>query len=105
MWFRRLVGCASGSALALGALAPTTALAADGASIYAEDCASCHGEKGRADTGIGRALQIASFEGKSFTREQLEKLATEDRKHSMLGDLDAAELDALVEALNAMASS
>ena len=47
---------------------------ADGSSIYAEQCASCHGPDGRADTPVGRALGIRSFEGRSFTLDGVEKL-------------------------------
>lgn len=78
---------------------------ADGASIYATSCAGCHGTDGSADTGIGKALQIPSFKGSSFTREQLETILKNER-HARLGlEPSDAEMESLVAALNALASA
>ena len=74
-------------------------------SAYERLCASCHGPSGRADTGVGRALKIPSFEGASFTRAQIEKLLRESKSHSgIAAKLAEGELDRLVETLNALAA-
>ena len=74
-------------------------------STYARLCASCHGASGRADTPVGRALKIPSFEGTSFTRAQIEKLLRESQSHSGLAaKLGEGDLDGLVETLNALAA-
>jgi len=75
-------------------------------SVYTARCASCHGDDGKAETPVGRALGIASFEGSSFTLESLEKLLSESTSHAGLMDqLGEGDLDALVETLNALAAA
>ncbi len=74
-------------------------------STYATLCASCHGASGRADTPVGRALKIPSFEGARFTRAQIETLLRESQSHSGLAaKLGEGDLDGLVETLNALAA-
>jgi mono/diheme cytochrome c family protein len=43
--------------------APAQALAADGAALYASDCASCHGADGKADTPIATAMKVPAVAG------------------------------------------
>jgi cytochrome c553 len=82
-----------------------TDVRADEPSTYTKLCASCHGQDGRADTPVGRALKIPSFEGASFTRDQVEKLLRESQSHTGLaGRLGEGDLDGLVETLNALAA-
>jgi cytochrome c553 len=74
-------------------------------SVFETRCASCHGADGRADTPVGRALKIRSFEGASFTREGLEKVLRESKSHVGLeAKLGEGDLEALVETLNALAA-
>jgi mono/diheme cytochrome c family protein len=37
--------------------------AADGAAIYKEQCAKCHGDTGKADTTIGKAMKVPPIAG------------------------------------------
>ena len=78
----------------------------EGSAVYEARCASCHGSDGRADTGVGRALGIASFDGRRFTVEGVRKLLRESKSH---GNIDRAaigdDLEALVEVLNVLAGA
>jgi mono/diheme cytochrome c family protein len=49
--------------VALVLSAPAQALAADGAALYASDCASCHGADGKADTPMAAALKVPAIAG------------------------------------------
>lgn len=39
------------------------ALAADGAAVYKDQCAKCHGADGKSDTSVGKALKIPALAG------------------------------------------
>jgi mono/diheme cytochrome c family protein len=39
------------------------AVAADGAAVFKQHCASCHGETGKADTAAGKALKVPALAG------------------------------------------
>ena len=84
---------------------PVSDARAEEETIYTARCASCHGDDGKAETPIGRALAISSFEGSSFTKEGLAKLLSESTSHSgLLEQLGDGDLDRLVEILNALAA-
>src|SRR5215467_4085605 len=42
---------------------PSIALAADGAGIFKQHCATCHGATGQADTPAGQALKVPHLAG------------------------------------------
>jgi mono/diheme cytochrome c family protein len=44
-------------------LAGPVAWATDGAAVYKEQCAPCHGETGKSDTGAGKALKLPPLSG------------------------------------------
>src|SRR4029453_4256113 len=44
-------------------LVGSAAFAADGAAIYKEQCAKCHGDTGHADTTIGKAMKVPALVG------------------------------------------
>jgi mono/diheme cytochrome c family protein len=48
---------------ALVLAAAGVAAAADGAALYKQHCASCHGETGAADTPVGKALKAPALAG------------------------------------------
>jgi mono/diheme cytochrome c family protein len=90
--------------IALIGIAFVSTADADGTAVYEARCASCHGSDGRADTGVGRALGISSFEGQSFTVEGIRKLLRENKSHGSIdGEALEGDLEALVEFLNALA--
>ena len=49
--------------VALAFFAPAQAFAADGAALYASDCASCHGADGKADTPMAAAMNVPPIAG------------------------------------------
>ena len=103
MWARKTLIAVAGTVAMSGIFA--SAVWAEEPSTYATLCASCHGQAGRADSPVGRALKIPSFEGASFTREQLEKVLRESQSHAGLAaKLGEGDLDGLVETLNALAA-
>lgn len=76
---------------------------ADEPSAYATRCAGCHGADGRADTPVGRALGIASFEGRTFTLEGVTRLLRESQSHASVDRTSIDEvLPAIVETLNTL---
>jgi|SRR5215470_13672208 len=48
---------------ALLLVANSAAYAADGAAIYKDQCAKCHGDTGKADTTIGKAMKVPALAG------------------------------------------
>ena len=48
---------------ALAVAAATTTFAADGAAIFKANCATCHGETGKADTPAGKAMKVPALAG------------------------------------------
>lgn len=48
-------------AAVLGCAAAMTAAAADGAALWKEKCAKCHGEGGKGDTKMGQKLGIRDY--------------------------------------------
>lgn len=53
MFGRSFVG-----ALTLALFAGSIAWAADGAAVYKDQCAKCHGAEGKSDTSIGKKMKI-----------------------------------------------
>ena len=58
MQARRFVGVAA-MVLLLG----SGAWAADGAAVFKEQCAKCHGDTGNSDTAVGKALKLTPLAG------------------------------------------
>jgi mono/diheme cytochrome c family protein len=88
---------------ALLATAPRIATA-DGNTLYASRCASCHGAKGHADTPVARALGIQTFEGSHFTAEAVAKILREGGAHASIDWSEIEpDLEALVATLNTLA--
>ena len=91
---------ASSVCLALLLFASGSALAADGAALYAKNCASCHGADGKADGAAAKAMNVPPVAGKSMSPDALVKYVQENAKHkAVAGKLSAEELAAIAGAL------
>jgi cytochrome c len=69
---RKGVSLIGAAALLLGTV--SIASAGDGAAVYKEQCAKCHGETGKADTSIGKAMKIPALAGD----EKVQKMSEAD---------------------------
>lgn len=58
MFARQVIG-----SIALLLIANSAAAAADGAAVYTAQCAKCHGDTGKADTTIGKAMKVPPLAG------------------------------------------
>jgi mono/diheme cytochrome c family protein len=95
MWVRTLI-----RATAIVLVAGSAASAADGAAIYKEQCAKCHGDTGHSDTTIGKAMKVPALAGNAnIEKMSASDVATrikENAKHPptvkglSAGDVDAA---------------
>lgn len=86
-------------AAALSLAAVPAAHAADGATIYKDNCAKCHGATGTADTPAAKALKVPSLHGD----ENVKKMSAADVAARIKGnakhppavkDLSQADMDA-----------
>jgi len=76
------------------------ALAADGAALYAKNCAGCHGADGKAESAAAKAMKVPALAGTSLTPEAVvAKLKGSDRHKAVAGKLSDEELNAIAHAL------
>jgi mono/diheme cytochrome c family protein len=72
------------------------ALAADGAALYKEKCAGCHGADGKAETPAAKAMKVPPLAGTTRTPEDVAKFVRGSEKHkavaSKLSDEDLAAI-------------
>jgi mono/diheme cytochrome c family protein len=86
------------------------ARAADGAAVYKEQCAKCHGETGAADTAVAKTLKVASLVGdekveKMTEAEVVERIKTNEKHPEKIRGLDPADLDAAAAYAKQLAGS
>lgn len=88
------------AALVPGLLAAAPALAADGAALYARDCAKCHGEDGKAQTAVGKAMKVPPLHAGQMSADQLVAYVRGNAKHkSVAAQLSDEEITAIASAL------
>lgn len=72
------------------------ATAADGAAVYKGSCASCHGDDGKGNTPVGKAMKVKSISGTTLAAEAVAKYVTESDKHKQVAaKLSPAQLEAV----------
>jgi mono/diheme cytochrome c family protein len=75
-------------------VAPAQVLAADGAALYAKNCASCHGPDAKADTPVAAAMKVPAIAGHGAA--DTETFVKSSAKHKALaGKLSDEELQAI----------
>lgn len=86
------------SLLCAAAFAATAqpATAADGATLYKDNCARCHGDSGAADTPVAKAMKVPPVRGTSKSAEAIAKFVAESEKHKQpAGKLSPEQLEAI----------
>jgi mono/diheme cytochrome c family protein len=81
--------------------------AADGAAIYKEHCAKCHGDTGKADTTIGKVMKVPALAGdaniQKMSPSDVAARITSSAKHpptvKSLSDADVDSVAAYVKQL------
>ena len=81
-------------------LCASPALAAeDGAALYKQKCATCHGADGKAEGPAAKAMKVPPLAGKALTAEAVTKQIRTNEKHKSLSKLSDEELAAIAGAL------
>ncbi len=85
-------------------LSASTTLAADGAALYKQNCASCHGDNGNSDTAVGKAMKVPHLASVDPTVETVLTTVRENPKHksvaSKVSDEDLAAIAAHIATLD-----
>jgi mono/diheme cytochrome c family protein len=72
------------------------ARAADGAAVYKDNCSRCHGDDGKGDTPVGKAMKVKPISGTTLAAEAIAKFVMESDKHKQVAaKLSPAELEAV----------
>lgn len=66
-------------------LSGSAAFAADGAAVFKEQCAKCHGETGKSDTTVGKAMKVPALAGdakiQQASEDEITALIKGNKKH------------------------
>ena len=80
--------------VALALFAPAQALAADGAALYAKNCASCHGPDAKAETPAATAMKVPAIAGRDAAGV-VDSVKTNEKHKLPAGKLSDEDLQAI----------
>ena len=94
----------------LVACLPGVTFAADGAVLYKQYCASCHGDTGKADTAAGKALKVPALAGDAKVAglsdaDVIAKIKTNDKHKSFLKKLSDDDIATLATHVKGFAAT
>ena len=83
-------------------LAATTAMAADGPTIFKAKCAGCHGADASGQTAVGKTMKIRDLRSADVQKEKEADLVNiitngKNKMPAFKGKLTAADIDALAD--------
>ena len=79
----------------------SAALAADGAELFAKNCASCHGADGKAETPAAKAMKVPAVTG-TDAAATVTAVRESDKHKTASGKLSDEELQAVADYLNSL---
>jgi mono/diheme cytochrome c family protein len=80
-------------------LCASQAFAADGAELYKQKCAMCHGADGKADGPAAKAMKVPPLAGKTLAAADVIHQIRTNEKHKSLSQLSDEDLTAIAGAL------
>jgi mono/diheme cytochrome c family protein len=86
-------------AISLLLLANHAIAAPDGATLYKQKCAGCHGADGKAETPTAKAMKVPALAGKGLAEKDVVDKVRTNEKHKALSKLSDEELAAIAGAL------
>jgi mono/diheme cytochrome c family protein len=102
---RYAISLMTGLTLAVGSVS----LAADGEALFKKNCASCHGETGKADTAAGKALKVPALAGDAKVAAMADadvvaKIKSNDKHAAVLKKVTDADVAALATYVKGLAA-
>ena len=81
-----------------------------GADVFRKQCSRCHGETGKADTPMGKAVQAKPLAGNATVQQMteaqvVERVRTNEKHPQMVRSLAAAKLDAVAGYVKTLAGT
>ena len=87
----------------------SVSLAADGGALFKQQCASCHGQTGQADTAAGKALKVPALAGDAKVAAMADadvvaKIKSNDKHAAALKKLTDADIATLATYVKSLAA-
>ena len=89
---------------------PAITFAADGAALFKQHCASCHGDTGKADTAVGKALKVPPLAGDAKVAgmsdaDVVAKIKTNDKHKSFIKKLSDDDITTVATHVKTLAAT